>query len=298
MGAAAGAFAAAATTPLDVVKTNMMVNAASRPSMMQAAASVLSSSGVSGFFRGERAGPPRSGSPAPSFAFPYANPAPDHSTPLHPSLSPVSTQPPSPFVVTRCPPRPRRPRPQGPLQRRQLGRLLLLLRGPFPRPPRRLGRENRRPGSQGSPRDPAPARPRRAGRSQGGQRGGLLRGRAHVAPARQHLGLAPLQGQGPPQRRRRPQLRLPSGAPRSPVPAPPPLLCSLLPRRAVPAPPSYPSGARRQRGRQSRRTGGGPVSKVGRRRGEEGRHGPGDGQREGREARGGTGCRASGLCSL
>jgi len=52
MGAVAGAFAAAATTPLDVVKTNMMVNAAARPSMAQAARAVLGSSGLPGFFRG------------------------------------------------------------------------------------------------------------------------------------------------------------------------------------------------------------------------------------------------------
>lgn len=36
MGAVAGAAAAAATTPLDVIKTNMMCNAASRPSMAAA----------------------------------------------------------------------------------------------------------------------------------------------------------------------------------------------------------------------------------------------------------------------
>ena len=34
MGAIAGAFAAAATTPLDVIKTHMMCTAASRPSML------------------------------------------------------------------------------------------------------------------------------------------------------------------------------------------------------------------------------------------------------------------------
>ena len=34
MGAVSGAFAAAATTPLDVIKTHMMCTAASRPSML------------------------------------------------------------------------------------------------------------------------------------------------------------------------------------------------------------------------------------------------------------------------
>lgn len=37
MGAVAGAFAAAATTPLDVIKTTMMCTAASRPTMSGAA---------------------------------------------------------------------------------------------------------------------------------------------------------------------------------------------------------------------------------------------------------------------
>lgn len=36
MGAVAGAFAAAATTPLDVIKTSMMCTAASRPTMTSA----------------------------------------------------------------------------------------------------------------------------------------------------------------------------------------------------------------------------------------------------------------------
>ena len=53
MGAVAGAFAAAATTPLDVVKTNMMVNASQRPGMMQAAANVLASGGPRAFLKGE-----------------------------------------------------------------------------------------------------------------------------------------------------------------------------------------------------------------------------------------------------
>jgi solute carrier family 25 (mitochondrial S-adenosylmethionine transporter), member 26 len=52
MGAAAGAVAAAATTPLDVVKTNMMCSAASRPSMAAAARDVLARSGPGGLFAG------------------------------------------------------------------------------------------------------------------------------------------------------------------------------------------------------------------------------------------------------
>lgn len=52
MGALAGALAAAATTPLDVIKTNMMCAAASRPSMSQAAAMVLAQGGPKAFFRG------------------------------------------------------------------------------------------------------------------------------------------------------------------------------------------------------------------------------------------------------
>ncbi|PNH08571.1 Solute carrier family 25 member 38 [Tetrabaena socialis] len=52
MGAVAGALAAAATTPLDVIKTNMMCNAAGRPSMGSAAALVLAQGGPRGFFRG------------------------------------------------------------------------------------------------------------------------------------------------------------------------------------------------------------------------------------------------------
>ena len=42
MGAVSGAFAAAATTPLDVIKTRMMCTAATRPSMRSAAAKVWS----------------------------------------------------------------------------------------------------------------------------------------------------------------------------------------------------------------------------------------------------------------
>ena len=52
MGAVAGAVAAAATTPLDVVKTNMMCAAASRPSMASAARDVLGRAGPGGLFAG------------------------------------------------------------------------------------------------------------------------------------------------------------------------------------------------------------------------------------------------------
>jgi solute carrier family 25 S-adenosylmethionine transporter 26 len=52
MGAVAGAAAAAATTPLDVIKTNMMINAAQRPSMSSAAAIVYAQAGPKAFFRG------------------------------------------------------------------------------------------------------------------------------------------------------------------------------------------------------------------------------------------------------
>ena len=51
MGACAGAFAAAATTPLDVIKTNMMCTAASRPTMMSASRAVLAQGGPKYFFR-------------------------------------------------------------------------------------------------------------------------------------------------------------------------------------------------------------------------------------------------------
>lgn len=51
-GAVAGALAAAATTPLDVIKTNMMCTAASRPSMAGAIAMVRSQGGSAAFFRG------------------------------------------------------------------------------------------------------------------------------------------------------------------------------------------------------------------------------------------------------
>ena len=52
MGALAGAVAAAATTPLDVIKTNMMCAAASRPTMASAARAVMAQGGHSAFFRG------------------------------------------------------------------------------------------------------------------------------------------------------------------------------------------------------------------------------------------------------
>lgn len=52
IGAFAGAFAAAATTPLDVIKTNMMCAAANRPNMVSAAGSVLRQDGLRGFFKG------------------------------------------------------------------------------------------------------------------------------------------------------------------------------------------------------------------------------------------------------
>lgn len=52
MGAVSGALAAAATTPLDVIKTNMMCTAAQRPSMMGAAAAVYAQGGAASFFRG------------------------------------------------------------------------------------------------------------------------------------------------------------------------------------------------------------------------------------------------------
>lgn len=53
MGATAGAFAAAATTPLDVIKTNMMCTAASRPTMMSSARAVMAQGGPVHFFRCE-----------------------------------------------------------------------------------------------------------------------------------------------------------------------------------------------------------------------------------------------------
>lgn len=52
IGAMAGAFAAAATTPLDVIKTNMMCCAANRPNMITSAKAVIRNDGLGGFFRG------------------------------------------------------------------------------------------------------------------------------------------------------------------------------------------------------------------------------------------------------
>ena len=51
MGAVAGAFAAAATTPLDVIKTNMMCSAASRPTMVGAARAIAAEGTGAQFFR-------------------------------------------------------------------------------------------------------------------------------------------------------------------------------------------------------------------------------------------------------
>ena len=51
MGAFSGAVAAAATTPLDVIKTNMMCTAASRPTMVSAARGVWANGGATHFFR-------------------------------------------------------------------------------------------------------------------------------------------------------------------------------------------------------------------------------------------------------
>ncbi|CAD7701370.1 unnamed protein product [Ostreobium quekettii] len=52
MGALAGAFAAAVTTPVDVIKTNMMCTAAMRPTMASAARTVMAAEGLKGFARG------------------------------------------------------------------------------------------------------------------------------------------------------------------------------------------------------------------------------------------------------
>lgn len=51
MGAASGAFAAAATTPLDVIKTSMMCSAASRPNMLSASREIWARGGPTYFFR-------------------------------------------------------------------------------------------------------------------------------------------------------------------------------------------------------------------------------------------------------
>lgn len=52
MGAISGAVAAGMTTPLDVVKTNMMCGAARRPSMLSATKEVMTSGGYKAFFTG------------------------------------------------------------------------------------------------------------------------------------------------------------------------------------------------------------------------------------------------------
>lgn len=52
LGATSGAFAAAATTPLDVIKTNMMCTAASRPTMLSSARTVYAEGGTRAFLRG------------------------------------------------------------------------------------------------------------------------------------------------------------------------------------------------------------------------------------------------------
>lgn len=52
LGATSGAFAAAATTPLDVIKTNMMCTAASRPTMFSSAKAVYAEGGTRAFLRG------------------------------------------------------------------------------------------------------------------------------------------------------------------------------------------------------------------------------------------------------
>ena len=51
MGMAAGAFAAAATTPLDAIKTHMMCTAASQPSMRRSSAALFAQGGLRPFFR-------------------------------------------------------------------------------------------------------------------------------------------------------------------------------------------------------------------------------------------------------
>lgn len=51
-GAAAGAFAAAATTPLDVLKTTLMCTAAQKPSLLLTSQAVMRSGGVKAFFAG------------------------------------------------------------------------------------------------------------------------------------------------------------------------------------------------------------------------------------------------------
>lgn len=51
MGMVAGAFAAAATTPLDCIKTHMMCTAASRPSLRSSSAQIFQQGGLRPFFR-------------------------------------------------------------------------------------------------------------------------------------------------------------------------------------------------------------------------------------------------------
>ena len=51
MGAVSGAFAAAATTPLDVIKTTMMCTAASRPNMASASRQIMREGGPTFFLR-------------------------------------------------------------------------------------------------------------------------------------------------------------------------------------------------------------------------------------------------------
>lgn len=52
MGAISGALAAACSTPLDVIKTNMMCSAAKRPTMTAVVSGVMKTRGIKGFFNG------------------------------------------------------------------------------------------------------------------------------------------------------------------------------------------------------------------------------------------------------
>lgn len=52
MGAISGALAAACTTPVDVIKTNMMCEAVNRPSMLAVAGNLMKTQGPMGFFKG------------------------------------------------------------------------------------------------------------------------------------------------------------------------------------------------------------------------------------------------------
>lgn len=67
MGAISGAFAAAATTPLDVIKTRMMTTAASRPTMANAARTIWAAGGPPAFFRCDTQQP---GGPGPLSVYP------------------------------------------------------------------------------------------------------------------------------------------------------------------------------------------------------------------------------------